>query len=361
MSSSPGQNSGHDRSQPNSADIPAGYTWADYVGALVEAEGTVTAVAQKLLSRGADTDDVGSVERALRRLRDRGQRDGGVWGQRLLRAFGMPRTALARVRWMGLYHSPFTDLPVGLCLDLLRVWDRPPVSASKARVYLQLGFASCALRQRRFDEARAHFDAARSALVGGDAAALVEHSLGLAFLESREAPERVPELLDEASRHLTSAALDEADRACFEARLVDQRAFKENHEHTREGYERALARYEALSPRDVHPFASYRREAGLAFGHHALGNSARALEHARAAVRHAGDGGFVRLRVMGLILEARALAGEGGAVPVGAVSADAALERAHAIALRLGDEELLARVARARERSASRTVTSSPR
>jgi hypothetical protein len=313
------------------------------VAALVEAEGTLTAVAQKLLSRGAGTDDVNSVERALRRLRDRGQRDGGVWGQRLLRAFGMPRTALARVRWMGLYHSPFTDLPVGLCLDLLRVWDRPPVSASKARVYLQLGFASCALRQRQFEEARSHLEAVHGALVGAEGAALVEHALGLAFLESREHPERVPALLDDAARHLASATLDEADRACFEARLVDQRAFRENHERTREGYERALARYESLSPKDAHPFASYRREAGLAFGHHALGNSAGAIEHARAAVRHAGDGGFVRLRVMGLILEARILGSEAGAV----------LARAHDIAVRLGDEELLARVTRAHERWAS--------
>jgi hypothetical protein len=339
MSSPPGQNSGQGPSQANSAEIPAGYTWGDYVAALVDAEGTLTAVAQKLLRRGADTDDIGSVERALRRLRERGQRDGGVWGQRLLRAFGVPRTVEARVRWMGLYHSPFTDLPVGLCLDLLRVWDRPPVSESKARVYLLLGFAICALRQRQFDEARAQLDAARSALAGAlDGAALVEHALELAYLESREAPELVPALLDEAERALASAALDESDRACFEARLVDQRAFRENHERTREGYERALARYEALSPANVHPFASYRREAGLAYGHLALGNSVQALAHAEAAVRHAGDGGFVRLRVMGLILEARILGSEAGVV----------LDRAHAIALRLGDEELLVRVARAR-------------
>ncbi len=343
MSSSPGQNSGHDPSEPNSAEL-AGYTWADYLSALVEAEGTLTAVSQKLLTRGVDTDDIGSVERALRRLRERGQRDGGVWGQRLLRAFGMPRSVDARVRWMGLYHSPFTDLPVELCLDLLRVWDRPPVSASKARVYLQLGFATCALRKRQFDEARAHLDAARATLASGtgDAAALVEHALGLAYLESREAPERVPALLDEAERRLTSEAFDEADRACFAARIVDQRAYRENNERTHEGYERALARYEALSKNDVHPFASYRREAGLAFGHHALGSSDGALAHARAAVRHAGDGGFVRLRVMGLILEARILGSD----------ADAVLDRAHGIALRLGDEELRVRVTRARDERA---------
>jgi hypothetical protein len=87
----------------------------------------------------------------------------------------------------------------------------------------------------------------------------------------------------------------------------------------------------------LHPFASYRREAGLAYGNHALGDREAALRHAQAAVRHAGDGGFVRLRVMGLLLEARILGSEG----------EQSLQRAHAIALRLGDEELLSRIGRA--------------
>lgn len=335
----PGHNSGHESSEPVSAEIPAGYTWADFIEALVAAEGSLTAVAQKLFARGTETDDVNSVERALRRLRSRGQRDGGVWGQRVLRAFGMPQSVEARLRWMGVYHSPFNDLPVGLCLDLLRVWDRPPVSESKARVYLQLGFASASLRLRQFTAARAHLAAARGGLATfKEGAALVEQALSLAYLESREARDKVPALLEEAEQALAVAALDAAERACFEARLVDQRAFVDNKQRTREGHERALARYQALSNADLHPFASYRREAGLAYGMHALGDREAALHHARAAVRHAGDGGFVRLRVMGLLLEARILGSEG----------EQSLERAHAIALRLGDEELLSRVARAR-------------
>lgn len=293
----PGHNSGHESSEPSSAEIPAGYTWADFIEALVAAEGSLTAIAQKLFARGTETDDVNSVERALRRLRSRGQRDGGVWGQRLLRAFGMPQSVEARLRWMGVYHSPFNDLPVGLCLDLLRVWDRPPVSESKARVYLQLGFASASLRLREFTAARAHLAAARSGLATSqEGAALVEHALSLAYLESREARDKVPNLLDEAERALAAADLEAGERA-----------------------------------------ASYRREAGLAYGKHALGDREAALRHAQAAIRHAGDGGFVRLRVMGLLLEARILGSEG----------KQSLERAHAIALRLGDEELLSRVRRA--------------
>src|SRR5205807_7244762 len=98
-------------------------------------------------------DDVANIERALRRLRGRGQRDGGVWGQRLVRRFGVQRAVTERVRWMGLYHSPFNDLPLSLCLDQLRLWDRPPIAETRARVWIELGYASCALRQRRQDTA----------------------------------------------------------------------------------------------------------------------------------------------------------------------------------------------------------------
>ena len=59
-----------------------------------------------------------------------------------------------------------------------------------------------------------------------------------------------------------------------------------------------------------------------------------ALLHARRACAHAGDGGYTRLRAMGLMMLVK-VAGDRGA-----------LERARAIAIRLGDDELLARVAR---------------
>jgi hypothetical protein len=134
VSDEPGQESGQ---------APAGYTWGELVGGLVEEHGTLSAVAWKLIEHG---DDVASIERALRRLRGRGQLDGGVWGQRLLRVFGVPKSIEARLRWMGLYQSPFNDLPLALCLDQLRLWDRPPISESRARVWIELGQASCAAR-----------------------------------------------------------------------------------------------------------------------------------------------------------------------------------------------------------------------
>ena len=64
----------------------AGFTWGDLLATLVAAHGTLAAVAWRLVEQ-APGDDVASVERALRRLRRRGQLDGGLWGQRLLRTF----------------------------------------------------------------------------------------------------------------------------------------------------------------------------------------------------------------------------------------------------------------------------------
>lgn len=310
-----------------------GLTWGDLIAALVAEQGTLAAVAWRLIEV-APGDDVASVERALRRLRQRGHQDGGVWGQRLLRVFGVPAEAYARVRWMGLYHSPFGDLPLALCLDQLRLWDRPPVSTSRARVWLHLGQASCALRRRALDDAGRELGRAGAALAGGGQEdARVELALASAYLASQrgEAPEVH---LEEAARALAGATLAAADAANFGARLVDQRAYQAS----RAGdHARAFALYQSLPAEDVHPFASYRRDAGLAFGHLREGRREEALRLARRACEHAGDGGYTRLRAMGLLIEARVL---------GAAAGAAAVARARAIALRLEDAELLARVER---------------
>jgi hypothetical protein len=306
---------------PAPGHIP-GLSWGELIGELVSAHGTLSAVAWKLVAH-AEGDDVASIERALRRLRTRGMRDGGVWGQRVLRVFGVPAPVEDRLRWMGLYHSPFNDLPVEMCLDQLRLWDHPPISESRARAWIRLGFASCALRSRRFDDAIAH-----CARVTGDDAAQIERALIEAYVASRTA-DPMP-VLARAAELLAAAQLSPDDRACFEARLVDQRAYQAS----RAGDHRcALALYERLPTGDVHPFASYRRDAGRAGALARLGERESALELARRAIDHAGDGGYTRLRAMGLLLLAK-IAGDRDA-----------LARARAIALRLGDQELVSRVA----------------
>lgn len=349
MKKRPGQNSGQPGGTSNSDGTPpVGWGWREYLAALTEAHGTLTAVAWKLIERGEGPEDVTSVERALRRLRERGQRDGGVWGQRVLRRFGMPRAIEDRLRWMGLYHSPFNDLPIALCEDQLRLWDQPPVSLSRARVWLELAAASIALRGRAFDAARARLEAAEKTLSIADheaentVAARVETALARAYLESRiGTSESVQAHLQRAERMLDAGgtALSASDRACFRARLVDQHAFQ----HNRRGdHAAALALYRGLPSADVHPFASYRREAGLAFGCLRDGNLAAARQHALAACDQAGDGGYTRLRVMALIMLARIEGEPGGS---------AILDRAQAIATRLGDGELELRVTRARGRT----------
>lgn len=321
------------------ADAPAGYGWGDYIEALIEEQGTLAAVAWKLVERGL-VPDAASSERAIRRLRGRGQRDGGLIGQRLLRTFGVPRGVAARVRWMGLYHSPFNDLPLALCLDQLRLWDRPPVSASRARVWIELGLASAALRQRSFAEAQTLLDKAASSLDLPDA--LVEHRLAMGYLASRLDPD--PQCAERASRpHVEAAraaldaggaAIDPEDVACFRARIVDHEAFAENR---RGAHDRALALYRSLPAEDTHPFASYRRDAGLAYGLYRSGARDEAIALALRACDHAGDGGYVRLRAMGLLMVARIQGRPHNA---------ATLARARAIALRLADAELSIRVER---------------
>lgn len=341
MKKPPGQIPGHAAAPPEEP----GFSWAELLAGLIESYGTLTAVAWRLIEH-ADGDDVASVERALRRLRGRGQRDGGAWGQRVLRVFGVPAPVEARLRWMGLYHSPFGDLPLALCLDQLRLWDRPPVAASRARIWLHLGRASCALRGRQLEEASGHLARCREGLAAADERyddARLEALLVEGFVASRQGGSAaVARLLDRVAAGLSTARLPAADRACFEARLADQRAYQLN----RAGdVEAALALYQSLPADDVHPFASYRRDAGLAYGVHRLGDPARARQLAERACRHAGDGGYVRLRAMGLLLAARI---------VGAHHAEGAalLDRAAAIAERLDDEELRARVARMRSPSA---------
>jgi hypothetical protein len=304
-----------------------GFSWGDYLAALIAEHGTLTAVAWKLVEHG---DDVANIERGLRRLRTKGCGDGGTWGRRLVRQLGLPRTIEDRLRWMGLYHSPFNDLPLSLCLDQLRLWDRPPVADSRARVWLHLGFASAALRSRDFDGAAPHLELAARATPPGDAQ--LEIALGRAYLFSRIPGDADGELA-RAAQLLANETLSPTDRACFTARLVDQRAYRLNRAQQ---HAEALALYQTLPAEDRHPFASYRRDAGLAYGHLRLGARELALAHARRACDHAGDGGYTRLRVMALILLSRLEP----AAPI--------LERAQAIAERLDDAELLERIHRRR-------------
>jgi hypothetical protein len=321
----PGQESGQ---------TPAGFDWAAFVDQVIAERGSLAQAAQYLAERRNFSEDVASVERGLRRLRERGNKDGGVWGQRALRGFGLPAAVGDRIRWMGQYHTRFTDLPASLCDELLRPWDRPPISESPARIWLLLGHASLALRRRQ--EVRPLLE--QASLLAGQAelAAQIE----LALLESyawgkidppasRAALGRAEMLLE-----LRDQPIGEHDRACLFSRWIDQVAYPLNKPGSGPASHEAAKRLYERIPVDGPLFARCRRENGLGWTHLQLGEREPARMHALASVRAAGDSGSLRLRAMALNLLANASEGD---------EAREARSRAREIARQLEDEALLVR------------------
>jgi hypothetical protein len=327
-----------------SHETPVGFTWDDYVAGLVAASGSLTAVAERLAATRSYADDVSSIERALRRLRGRGLKPGGKWGKALLTLFGLPSNVQARLRWMGTYHSRFSDLPVALCEDLVRLWEHPPTTERReSRAWLSLAKTSLALR--RNDQALAGELLARAATELGASApieAQIEALLVRAFIASKLEPTAVEALLAPVEPLLD--AVEAADeRACLHVRWVDQRAYELNRGRARPADPVAAeALYRAVPTEHAPPFVLCRRANGLAYARWKQGHVDDAKGLAREAARHAGDGGHVRLRVMALGMLARIDPTE-----------TESHERALSMSRRLEDELLLARIApRAGERLA---------
>ena len=315
---------------PEADPDPIDFDWQRYVAWLVANHGSLAAVAARLAEERGFREDVQSIERGLRRLRGRGARDGGTWGTRCLRAFGLPKGIEGRVRWMGHYHSRFTDLPRSICLDLLRPWERPPIAESPARAWVLLGRASVALRGRFVVEAEEMLDRAEPVAVGP---AKAEALLVRAFIDSRRRPERVEQGLDAAEAEVRGLPRDE-DRACMWARLVDQRAYQLN---VRRKEPEAAEELYAGIPRVGPPFALVRRHNGLGWCALVQGHRDGAIAHARLSVQHAGDAGSLRLRVMALNLLSKAIGGDEG---------EQIRVRAVLMASRLEDEALRVRLLR---------------
>lgn len=314
-------------------------SWGDYVADLAAQHGSLAALALKLAlsDKTGEDADAASVERALRRLRTRGHADGGKYGAWLLRTFGMPRAVEERAKWMGVYHSRFTDLPVPLCLDQLRLWDRPPLAESRTRTWLSLGYATCALRGGKLDEAEGHLVDARGG--HGVAAARIETRLLESFLASRKGDgARSQALLEEIEPSLSDPSLERAEAICLRARWLDQAAYRRLHPEgaAAPALEAAAKLYEAIPSVDAPFFAACKRESGLAYVRHRQGAREEAIAHAQRACDHAGDGGFVRLRIAALGLLAHVL---------GATEGEEARARAKLAARSLEDEDLLQRLA----------------
>lgn len=321
--------------------LPSGSTWADVVGFWRGQLGGWTPLAEELVRRGGAglPRELGTIERGLRRLAERGQRDGGQYGRWVTRLFGLPPETEAWLRWLGQYHSRFADLPVPLRERQLAMWDRPPVCDSAAGGWVDLGVASVAMRKRDRASIDARLARAARKVERATTAALLEHRLVAARVASDDLDHaQVERLLEEARPHLDAADLVREDALSYRARWLDAMAYRELHPPRGEPrVEAALSTYEAIPERTGVPFVDLRRALGRSYCMHRLGRSELALALAHQAAEHAADGGLVRLRAMALNLASH-IAQEPDASRLRA--------QAHRIATRLEDEELAARVER---------------
>lgn len=298
----PGHESGH---LPRGLVLDA-FTWRDYVDALRDELGGWTAIAQALQERAGSAlvDDPESIIKGLKRLARNGQKQGGKYGALLLRVFGLPPSIRQWGCLMGQYHSRFADLPVNLRREQLTRWDRPPVSESPAAMWVHIGLASLAHRDRDLDEVRRRIQLA-SEVPRPEPASRIEYELLAARLASDLGDlAGEDDALSRAELVLGSAELSEDDRLCYTARLLDQRAYRASRgwRDAPHRLREALALYESIPDVQQPSFVAFRRALGLAWCRWRLGDAVEAARLARLANEHAGDGGLVRFRVMALQL-----------------------------------------------------------
>lgn len=204
-----------------------GLGWGQLVGALVDLHGGWVAVADELERRmrlsDADPPERSTIEKGLRRLASRGHQSGGQYGRWVLTHLGVPADAQDQLRWLGQYHSRFSDMPTSLRLQQLEQWDRPPTSESRWIIWVHLGLASAHLRREETESSTQRLAAARGcAGVAGPMA-----NMELELLTARVAMD--DDARDEAETGFgrVDAILNDSDKLHlpYRARLNAQRAF----------------------------------------------------------------------------------------------------------------------------------------
>lgn len=306
--------------------LPASLTWGEYIRTWIEDIGGWTQLANELLDRAGNVEvpqDAQSVERGLRRLAMRGHKPGGQYGRWMLRYFGFVPAIDELVKWMGQYHTRFSDLPCGFRLEHLMLWNRPPIAESRLAAWIHIGIAQAHLSRLETEEA-AHWLASAQRLASrAGPAAEVECQLVAAHLE--------PAVLDQ----VRLVGLEISDERVYRARIADARAQLLTRTAVPD-VRAARALYEAIDEEPYQPFVSFRRAVGIAYCAWQLDDRETAIALAWRAVEHAGDGGLLRMRVNGLNMLSRVLEGP---------AAQETHERAARIAAQLEDEELMSRVA----------------
>ena len=121
------------------------------------------------------------------------------------------------------------------------------------------------------------------------------------------------------------------------ARLIGQRAYHLTKPAPGEqkDLEGALELFRQIGEDPSRPFVCFRRTAGLAYCGWKLGDAEEGARLARLAAEHAGDGGFVRFRIMALNLLGRMVPPD---------EAEQIHARAERLARQLEDEDLVRRV-----------------
>ena len=303
------------------------------MGALVESEGGWAALVDALFDRTRGIEDLpvdpGTIEKGIRRLAKKENEIGGQYGRWLLRYFAVPKSIETWTKWAGQYHSRFSDLPTGIRLEQLRLLERPPVSESRAVIWVHLGTASVAHQLLDFDQMNRRL-AMASRVKNPSTEATIEKLL----FEARIAKVGKAQILESAQKLLSDVA-DPIERAIYNARSLDQRAYLYLHpKDDLPNFGEALALYDSIDDVGV-PFVSFRKYSGLAYIYWKTGKVEQAEAACVAAISEAGDGGFVRLRVMALNLMSHIKSeNEEGVFK----------KRSERLARQLQDEELLVRI-----------------
>ena len=327
------------------ADLPpAGLTWGDYIERWVADCGGWLPLADQLIHRAGDAVEIAldpqTVERGLRRLAARGHKPGGQYGRWMLRFIGFTSPIEQWVKWLGMYHTRFADLPSSLRLEQLALWNRPPVSESPLACWIAIGMAAAHYSRLDATAFEHWITRAEKQMAGAGAAAAIEIALLRAQIETdAQDPTRPPERWRFVEEQLTARVLPDADALVYRARLQHQRALHVTMLPELRGEPADVQRareYYAAIPDSTHPFAAFRKSVGLAYCAWKLGNIDEAIRLAQRAADEAGDGGLVRMRVMALNMLARVLAAD---------AASLVNERARRMATALEDEDLVRRVA----------------
>ncbi len=305
---------------------PLSFTWADLVDTLVAERGSLAELVRALyeVHPGELPPDPLTVERGLRRLRSREVRSGDKYGRMLVRNFGLPLPIQTWARELGQYHSRLSELSLTLRRDQLRLWDRPPVSESAEAAWIHIALASLAHADADTDAlarrlelaalgvgragiaARLELDLFRARLAT-DAGDLELAERRLAAVATCLSPEPEPAEFESGPAESGPGDLGTYDRACLDARRLDQLAYLRargwrGHPDRLTAAERVYREIPARGP----AFVVFRRHQGLAWCLWRRGEPPQlAQRHVELAAQAAGDGGFLHLRRLALRLHAR--------------------------------------------------------